>query len=68
MKTGAPRYNVAPTVADCFKYRNKIGLDVALEAVRDCYPQRKATMYQLYKAANVCRVARVVQPYLESIA
>ncbi len=61
-------YTPAKTVADCFKYRNKIGLDVALEALRDCYRQRKATMDELYAAAKVCRVARVMQPYLESIA
>jgi predicted transcriptional regulator of viral defense system len=61
-------YTAAKTVADCFKYRNKIGLDVALEALRDCYRQRKATMDELYEAAKVCRVARVMQPYLESIA
>jgi predicted transcriptional regulator of viral defense system len=60
-------YNPAKTVADCFKYRNKIGLDVALEALRDCYRQRKATMDELWEAAKVCRVARVMQPYLESI-
>jgi hypothetical protein len=61
-------FNPAKTVADCFKYRNKIGLDVALEALRDCYRRRKATMDELWKAAKVCRVTRVMQPYLESIA
>jgi hypothetical protein len=57
----------AKTVADCFKYRNKIGLEVALEALRDCYRQRKATMDELFMAAKACRVARVIQPYLESL-
>lgn len=61
-------FNPAKTVADRFKYRNKIGTDVALEALRDCYRQCKATMDELWKAAKVCRVARVMQPYLESIA
>ncbi len=61
-------FNPAKTVADCFQYRNKIGLDVPLEALRDCYRQRKATVDELWKAAKVCRVARVMQPYLESIA
>ena len=61
-------FDPAKTVADCFKYRNKIGLDVALESLRDCYRQRKATMDELWKAAKVCRVPRVMQPYLESIA
>ena len=60
-------FSPAKTVADCFKYRNKIGLDVALEALRDCYRQRKATMDDLFQAAKVCRVARVMQPYLESL-
>ena len=60
-------YNPAKTVADCFKYRNKIGLDVALEALRDCWRQRRATMDELWQAAEVCRVARVMRPYLESL-
>ena len=60
-------FGPAKTVADCFKYRNKIGLEVALEALRDCYRQRKATMDELFMAAKVCRVARVIQPYLESL-
>ncbi len=58
-------YNPAKTVADCFKYRNKIGLDVALEALRDCRSQRKCTNDDLWQYAKVCRVARVVKPYLE---
>ena len=57
-------FGSAKTVADCFKYRNKIGL----EALRDCYRQRKATMDELFMAAKVCRVARVMQRYLESLA
>jgi predicted transcriptional regulator of viral defense system len=60
-------YSTAKTVADCFKYRNKIGLDVALEALRDCWRWRKATMDELYHAAQVCRVARIIRPYLESL-
>lgn len=60
-------YSPAKTVADCFKYRNKIGLDVALEALRDCWRQRKATMDQLWKAAAVCRVSKVMRPYMESL-
>lgn len=61
-------YNPAKTVADCFKYRNKIGLEVALEALRDCKKQRKATMDQLWRAAKICRVSNVIRPYLESVA
>jgi predicted transcriptional regulator of viral defense system len=60
-------YNPAKTVADCFKYRNKIGLDVALEALRDCWRHRKATMGQIREAAEVCRVATVMRPYMESL-
>jgi predicted transcriptional regulator of viral defense system len=60
-------YSPAKTVADCFKYRNKIGLDVALEALRDCWRKRKATMDELYHAAQVCRVGQVIRPYLESL-
>jgi predicted transcriptional regulator of viral defense system len=61
-------FGPAKTVADCFKYRNKIGLDVALEALRDCWRNRRATMDELWKYAKVCRVANVMRPYLESIA
>ena len=60
-------YSPAKTVADCFKYRNKIGLDVALEALRDCWRQRKATMDEIWAAAKVCRVANIMRPYLESL-
>ena len=60
-------YSPAKTVADCFKFRNKIGTDVALEALRDCYRQKKATMNELFEAAKVCRVVNVMRPYLESL-
>lgn len=60
-------YNPAKTVADCFKYRNKIGLDVALEALRDCWRKKKATSDDLWHYAKVCRVAHVMRPYLESV-
>jgi predicted transcriptional regulator of viral defense system len=60
-------FDPAKTVADCFKFRNKIGLDVAMEALRDCYRQKRATMDELFIAARVCRVARIMQPYLESL-
>ena len=60
-------YSPAKTVADAFKYRNKIGLDVALEALRDCWRRRKATMEELWAAARVCRMENVMSPYLESL-
>ena len=61
-------YCVAKTVADCFKYRNKIGLDVALEALRECRKKRKCTMDELWRYASICRVTNVMRPYLESVA
>ena len=61
-------YCPAKTVADCFKYRNKIGLDVAIEALRECRRNRKCKIDDLWKYAKVCRVANVMRPYLETIA
>ena len=61
-------YNAAKTVADCFKARNKIGLDVAIEALRDCWRKKKATADDLWRYAKICRVSKVMQPYMESIA
>ena len=60
-------YRPAKTVADCFKYRNKVGIDVAVEALRDCFRGRRATMDELWEAARVCRMANVMRPYLESL-
>jgi predicted transcriptional regulator of viral defense system len=60
-------YSPAKTVADCFKYRNKIGLDVALEALRETWRERRATMDELWRYAKVCRVANVMRPYLASL-
>lgn len=62
-----PVFNVAKTVVDCFKCRNKIGLDVALEALRDGWTQRKLTMDALWHYATIDRVANVMRPYLESV-
>lgn len=61
-------YDAAKTVADCFKYRNKIGVDVAIEALRGCRKGRKASIDGLWKAAKLCRVGNVMRPYLEAIA
>lgn len=60
-------YGIAKTVADCFKHRNKIGLDVALEALRDVRAKRKASADNLWHYAKVCRVANVMRPYLEAV-
>ena len=59
--------NVAKTVADCFKYRNKIGLDVALEALREAWNAKRVKMDELWHCAQVCRVANVMRPYLEGL-
>jgi predicted transcriptional regulator of viral defense system len=60
-------YSSAKTVADCFKYRNKIGIDLAIEALRDALRQKKVTLNEIHRFAKVCRVARVMRPYLESV-
>ncbi len=59
-------YSPAKTVADRFKYRNKIGMDVALEALRDCFRRRKATADEIWIAAQACRMTNVMRPYLEA--
>jgi len=60
-------YEAAKTVADCFKYRRKIGLDVALEALRDGLHRRKFTREQALYYASICRVGRVILPYLQAM-
>lgn len=59
-------YNAPKTVADCFKHRNKIGLDVAIEALKDARSQKKASADDLWRYAKICRVANVMRPYLEA--
>jgi predicted transcriptional regulator of viral defense system len=60
-------YSPAKTIADCFKYRNKIGLDVALEALKAGLSDKRFTRDQLWAAAKVCRVTAVLRPYLQAI-
>ena len=60
-------FNPAKTVVDCFKYRHKIGLDVALEALRAGWRERRFTMDQLWHYAGVCRMTNVMRPYLEGL-
>jgi predicted transcriptional regulator of viral defense system len=60
-------YGPAKTVADCFKYRNKVGLDVALEALRDVRRTRRCTNDELWTYAKICRVTNVMRPYMEVI-
>jgi hypothetical protein len=60
-------FNPAKTVADRFKFRNKIGIEVAIEALKESGRTKKATMDELWAAAKVCRVANVMRPYIESL-
>jgi predicted transcriptional regulator of viral defense system len=61
-------YSAAKTVADCFKYRNKVGIDVAVEALRDFSRRHRGGATDLARYARICRVSRVMQPYLDAIA
>jgi len=60
-------YSVAKTVADCFKFRNRIGLDVAIEALREGWQQRRFTLEELEAMARICRVQAVMRPYVEAL-
>ena len=60
-------YVPAKTVADCFKFRNKIGIDVAIEALRESLRKKAATVSEIRYFAHICRVARVMRPYLDSV-
>ncbi len=62
-----PIYNPAKTIADCFKYRYKIGIDVALEALRECWQNHYCTLNDLWYYSKICRVNNVIKPYLESL-
>lgn len=59
-------YNKAKTIADCFKFRNKIGLDIALEALKDSRQRKLCTNDEIWKYAKLCRVSNVMKPYLEA--
>ena len=61
-------YCLEKTIADCFKYRNKIGIDVALEALREGWRARRINMTDLWHYAKIDRVTNVMRPYLEMIA
>lgn len=60
-------YNLPKTVVDCFKFRNKIGLDIALEALKEVYQDRRCTIDEIWHYAQVCRVKNVMRPYLEML-
>jgi predicted transcriptional regulator of viral defense system len=60
-------YSAAKTVADCFKFRNKLGIDVAIEALKDCLRQKKGTVNEIYRYAKICRVSNVIRPYMDAL-
>lgn len=68
-RDGAPIrvYNIAKTITDCFKLRNKVGLDVALEALREAWKARKVTLDELWRYAKINRMTNVMRPYLEAL-
>ena len=63
-----PVYDAAKTVADCFKHRRRVGLNVAVEALRDALKDRKATRAAIWHYARICRVQNIMRPYLEALA
>ena len=60
-------YSAAKTAADCFKFCKKIGLDIAIETLKDCLRQKKATINDIYRYAKICRVSNVIRPYMEAL-
>lgn len=60
-------YGPAKTIADCFKYCHKIGIDVAVEALKDAVRHKRTTIDEIHRFAKVCRFDRVMRPYLEAI-
>jgi len=60
-------YDAAKTVADCFRFRNRIGIDVAVEGLRLFYEHKKAPIRELLDYARLCRVERVMMPYIEAL-
>lgn len=61
-------YNPAKTIADCFKFRNKIGIEVAIEALKNGLKEQKTSYSDILKYADICRIKNVIRPYLETIA
>lgn len=60
-------YEPAKTVVDCFKFRNRVGMDIAIEALKDCLAQQLATPAKIWEFAEICRVKTIVKPYLEAL-
>jgi len=63
-----PIYSVAKTIADCFRFRNRIGVNIAFEALRDAWRNKRTTSDELWRCAKLCRVLNVMRPYFESLA
>ncbi|HDT11395.1 MAG TPA: transcriptional regulator [bacterium] len=60
-------YSVAKTVADCFKFRNKVGLDVAIESLKEAVISHRTSVDKIMESAEVCRVGSIIRPYLETV-
>lgn len=60
-------YNIPKTVADCFKFRHKIGLDIALEALKEVYQDKHCTIDEIWHYAKLCRVSKIMKPYMEML-
>lgn len=60
-------YCAAKTIADCFKFRNKIGQDIAIEALRDALETKACTVDELWHFARICRVSSIIRPYMEAL-
>jgi len=60
-------FNVAKTIADCFKFRNKIGVDVAIEALKDGLKNGRCEVDDIWRYAKICRVAKTMRPYMEAL-
>ena len=60
-------FNLAKTIADCFRFRNQIGLDVARSALKNTLEQKKANHRDIMKYASICRVTRIIKPILETL-
>lgn len=59
--------NIEKTIVDCFKYRNKIGLDIAIEALQEAWRSKRMSIDRIWEYAKICRVSNVMRPYLESL-
>lgn len=61
-------FSIEKTIADCFKFRNRVGLDVALGALRDAWVSHRLDLTELYTMAKICRVQKVLKPYVDALS